>query len=664
MDFFTHQERARKASRWLVVLYVIAVVAIVACIALVAGGFWLYAGHQGIVQKTGLRAFLYVPWGIYLGAGAVGLATIAIASVYRMYELADGGEKVAQLVGGRKIAGDTRDRYERRLLNIVEEMSLAAGVPVPAVYVLDREGGINAFAAGWSPDDAAIAVTTGTMRQLKRDELQGVIAHEFSHVLNGDMRLNIKLIGLLNGLLVIALLGDMLMDLTRDSRGRSRDSKNNLVLAIFLAGLALYILGYLGVFFGNLIQAAVSRQREFLADASAVQFTRNPEGIGMALRKIGGASDRSALQDPHASQFAHMFFARGTRGWFASLMATHPPLEERISLVYGGRPMPFVKLVADEEPEDKDAPRSATAGGAAADNAWGGALAAGGASSALPAAASWSSAGVGMMGAIGNPAAAQLDHAVQLRAALPPLLRDAIANTNGAVALSYALLLEAPGTPGRQAQLERIGAERAPAVEALAEVLSAPGLGAGVRLAMLDLAAPALKQMGPESRKTFLDRASQLAAADGKMSLAEFALITVLERRLAAPRDAASQRHYTTLSMLAGECRMILSLLAYADNTVAPGDAFQKGYAPLAFPGTVPVLPRADVKLPAVREAMVRLNQLPPMQKPRVIKACLECVMADGELRPTEADLLRALCAALDSPVPPQLDAAALAKAA
>jgi Zn-dependent protease with chaperone function len=660
MDFFTHQERARKASRWLVVLYVIAVVAIVACIALVAGAFWIYAGHQSIWAKTGIRAFLYVPWGIYLGAGGIGLATIAIASVYRMYELADGGEKVAQLVGGRKIAGDTRDRYERRLLNIVEEMSLAAGVPVPAVYVLDREGGINAFAAGWSADDAAIAVTTGTMRQLKRDELQGVIAHEFSHVLNGDMRLNIKLIGLLNGLLVIALLGDMLMDLTRHSRGRSRDSKSNLVLAIFLAGLALYVLGYLGVFFGNLIQAAVSRQREFLADASAVQFTRNPEGIGMALRKIGGASDRSALEDPHASQFAHMFFASGTRGWFASLMATHPPLDERITAVYGGQPMPFVRLVADEEPEDKDAPRSSAAA-APADNTWG--QVAGTGAAAAPA-AGWGQAGMGMMGAIGNPAAAQLDMAVQLRAALPPLLREAIANTNGAVALSYALLLDAPGTPGRQAQLEKIGAERSQPVEAIAALLSAPGLGSGVRLAMLDLAAPALKQMGPESRKTFLERASQLAAADGKVSLAEFALITVLERRLAPPRDAASQRHYTTLSMLSGECRIILSLLAYADNSVQPDAAFQKGYALLGFPGTVPLLPRAEAKLAAVREAMVRLNQLPPMQKPRVIKACLECVMADGELRPTEADLLRAVCASLDSPVPPQLDAAAVAKAA
>ena len=319
MDFFGHQDAARRATGRLVALFVLAVLAIVAC---------TYAAAQALLFVGNGHAH-FQP-GLLLVVALVTFAIIGLAMTWKTSELRSGGGKVASLLGGTEVPLDPSDAKERMLRNIVEEMSIAAGVPVPEIWVLEDEAGVNAFAAGWSPADAAVAVTRGCLEALDRDELQGVIAHEFSHVFHGDMRLNIRLMGVLFGIVCLATIGRILVR----SVGSSRGNKKGGPAGIIAFGVCLVIIGWVGVFFARLIQAAVSRQREFLADASAVQYTRNPRGIGMALAKIGGLTAR--LETPHAEEASHMLFADGVARLLGSAFATHPPVATRVERILPG----------------------------------------------------------------------------------------------------------------------------------------------------------------------------------------------------------------------------------------------------------------------------------------------------------------------------------------
>ena len=323
MDFFTQQEKSRKKTGLLVFFFITAVVLIIAA---------LYAVITAILFYNKMVIDPFQPVLLLCVAGGT-LAIVIGGSLFKTSQLRRGGAAVAKMLGARPVARDTRDLKEKQFLNVVEEMAIASGVTVPDAYVLDEQG-INAFAAGWGTSDAAVCVTTGCLNFLTRDELQGVIAHEFSHVLNGDMRLNIRLMGLIFGILVIAQIGYFI--LRGSSRGRVRISSGrgksgSGAAVIFLVALALMCIGYIGVFFGNLIMAAVSRAREFLADASAVQFTRNPSGIAGALKKIGGLADGSLIHHPNAAQASHMFFANGISSFWSNMFATHPPLAKRVS---------------------------------------------------------------------------------------------------------------------------------------------------------------------------------------------------------------------------------------------------------------------------------------------------------------------------------------------
>ncbi len=327
-SFFENQDAARRNTSRLVVLFALAVVAIDAMLYALAV---VLTGGQ--VDRVTGQAELILDWWqpeLLLQISLLTLAVVALGSLYKISQLRAGGHVVAEALGGTPIPTDTRDREERKILNVVEEMAIAAGLPAPPVYVMEQEPGINAFAAGFSPSDAVIGVTRGCVRQLSRDEFQGVIAHEFSHILNGDMRLNIRLMGVLHGILLIGIIGYFLL---RSSMYASigRRNRDNSGMAMLAIGFGLMAIGSVGTFFGTLIKASVSRQREFLADASAVQFTRNPLGIAGALKKIGGYQSGSLMQSPNAPESSHLFFSQGLRGGMQSLFATHPPLDERIA---------------------------------------------------------------------------------------------------------------------------------------------------------------------------------------------------------------------------------------------------------------------------------------------------------------------------------------------
>ncbi|MFS8137654.1 MAG: M48 family metallopeptidase [Thermomonas sp.] len=311
MNFFEHQAAARRTSSRLVILFGLAVVGIVLAVDLAA---WIATrGSPGMVAFTSVAT----------------LAVIALGSMYRISSLSGGGEPVALQMGGVPVPENTTDLDLRRLRNVIEEIAIASGVPVPKIYVLEHEDAINAFAAGYSPSDAVIAVTRGALDRLNRDELQGVIAHEFSHILNGDMRLNIRLIGILFGILMIGLIGRKILWHGRFS-GRSKGAG-----AMFAAALVALIVGYIGLFFGRMIKAGVSRSRESLADASAVQFTRQSQGLAGALKKIGGLEAGSRLNNRgDAEEVSHMLFGEGVG--FSGLFATHPPLLKRIQALEPG----------------------------------------------------------------------------------------------------------------------------------------------------------------------------------------------------------------------------------------------------------------------------------------------------------------------------------------
>lgn len=319
--FFEQQDRARTRTTVLVIYFAISLVCIIAAVYL-ASVVIVFKTHGN--QPGGSPPPEFALWDpvIFLYAVLGTLGVVILGSVYKIAALAKGGSVVAESLGGRLLSASPVDPSERQLLNVIEEMAIASGMAVPRVYVLDNESSINAFAAGHTPEDAAIGVTRGCMTLLNRDELQGVIGHEFSHIANGDMRLDMRIMGVLFGIVCLSVIGQVLI-YTRGGRGRN---------PLMFLGLALIVIGAIGVFFGRLIQAALSRQREFLADASSVQFTRNPAGLSAALQKLGGIG--SQVKSAHAGEASHMFFGNGMGpSLLSAALSTHPPLAERIRAI-------------------------------------------------------------------------------------------------------------------------------------------------------------------------------------------------------------------------------------------------------------------------------------------------------------------------------------------
>jgi Zn-dependent protease with chaperone function len=652
MDFFARQDRARRKTKWLVLYFIIAVALLIGAVYFIA--LLAFAGVQAKQhQAYDAAPVLFALWNptVFLGATFGVLAVIFLGSAYKINELAAGGSAVATLMGGRLVSQTTADANERKLLNVVEEMAIASGVPMPQVYVLEDERGINAFAAGHSTGDAAIGVTRGCIEMLSRDELQGVIGHEFSHILNGDMRLNLRLIGIIFGLLCIATIGRVLL------YARSSNSRDKNPLPIL--GLALIALGAIGVFFGRLIQAAVSRQREFLADASSVQFTRNPGGLSGALQKIGRYSYGSKLQSNHAPDLCHMFFGNGLGEPLFGAMATHPPIPDRIRAIdpaWDGKFPPLqaeqietVKRAAISEWKHTRQPMPEIFGGVL-----GGTIIAGGvdrppvirSTSVLP--------------NLGNPSPLHLKYAEQLRAALPENLRAAAREPLAATALIYALLLDA-GEKLRAEQLAEIARRTSSSVSEKAAALFPEVfvVARRARLPLVNLALGALRNLRPGEFKSFSETLKWLAGSDGKVELFEFVLQKIVLHHLAPNfegRRPATVQFYT-LKPLVPDCAVVLSALAGAGSSDAAEvqKAFDAGSPYLRAPADVPLalLPPGQCGVDPIDAALNRLVQAVPVIKKNLIEACVHVVGADGVIVESEAELLRAIADTLDCPIPP-----------
>jgi Zn-dependent protease with chaperone function len=619
--FFEHQQLARRNSKVMVLLFSLAVVAVVTAVDAVLGA--LYAWSYGEPA----------PVGVYLAGAAATAALIGLVSLFNVVRLAEGGPAVARMVGARRVAPDTADPLERRLRNVVEEMAIASGVRVPEVYVMDAEQGINAFAAGWDVSGAVVAVTHGALQSLTRDELQGVIAHEFSHILNGDMRLNVRMIAVLAGIVFIGSVGEFVM---RSMRG-SRDGKA--AGGAFLAGLAIFVIGYVGLFFARLIKASVARQREFLADASSVQFTRNPDGIAGALDQIRASPSGTLIANRYAEELSHMFFGPSVKVRFGGLLATHPPLDERMRRVHPRFQPAEYRAKRDAAPAAPAPLAGLKATGRRAGDV----------------ASAWGRSPEQSAALVGTLDAAKMDFAMRLLAALPTPLQDGMRSLEAAPAALVALLLAEPEV-AREQQLAAIPgrelAQRAREAAALTR-----GLGLEFHLPLIDLGLATLRAAPQAAREELVAALEAVVNADRRVSLHEFVVLSLVRAQL-LPKPAPAQ--VKRIAQLSGEAATVLALVAHAgtrpDATGSREAALQAAIKAGADIMGIPAQAGIPLDLQSANAALEALRSLAPMEKGLLVKGLFAAATHDGTIRVAEAGLLRLVGAMLDCPLPPLLD--------
>ncbi len=652
MDFFAAEQRAKKRTTRLLILFGLAVAGTIAAgyvgtvLALRANSVRqsFRHGYQGYSSQD--EAEVDAPFwrpGLFAAVAVGTLGVIGGASLYKWSEFSAGGSAVAEGVGGRRVDPHTTDPREHQLLNVVEEMAIASGLPVPALYILDKEPAINSFAAGLTSSDAVVTVTRGALEKLNRDEIQGVVAHEFSHILNGDMRMNVRISAIIFGILVIGLAGRATLWGMRYGRfGSSRGKGGGGVLVVLAIGLGLLVVGYVGYFFGKLIQASLSRQREFLADASAVQFTRNPPGVTGALKKIGGYAIGSTLETHKASEISHFFFAQEFVSNFGGLWATHPPLDVRIRAIepqFDGKffePAEVVDVAKEPWSKVPHMPPAPPVPSPQAAMAFGAALAA-------------------AAGTLSPEGAAQ---AQSILAEIPAGIRTAARSPHDAPILLFGLLLDDDEAVRRKQLASLASSDGGDVLRTLEQLDPAlRQLKPAHKLPVLQLALPALKALPPTALNSFAGTLDDLVQADGRVTTFEFALQRLVLRALSinrAPSAVVTQIY--SFQAVTVEISVVLSALAHASSAdeAEASRAFAEGAAQLKLvEGKISFLSEADSGLVQLDAALDKLAGASGPIKQRLLMAAAHVVSADGVLLTQEAELLRAVAASLDVPVPP-----------
>jgi Zn-dependent protease with chaperone function len=618
VDFFRQQDQARRTSRRLVLWYLLAVAFVVACFDLVAtlayavlatyGALPLAGGEELVwrgLWRTYGHALLHVPAAVHYAVSGLVTTVILAVTARRAWQMSEGGPAVAAILGAHYLDRSRCTPAEAKLLNVVEEMAIASGIAVPPVYLLRDEEAINALVAGHSPNEAVIVATQGAVHKLSRDELQGVMGHEFSHILNGDMALNARLVSLLAGVACFGEWGEaMVWAAAAEAARKTREERGGEVLEAMF-GTAIAFIGFPGLFAAEAIKAAISRQRELLADAASVQFTRNPDGIAGALDSIRYLKAGTTLHTAYAIELSHMFFAPAVARWWA--WPSHPPIEERIRRVHP-------RFVQEDYRRTRHASTYRDGRVAVLDGAGNIVKVMG---------------GIGALAAvIETPRPEHVDHARALLERLPQALKRRVASADGAKQVILALL----------------GTQTAP-----------EGLGRHQALLVIELALPSLKQMKQQERNAFLAEVSRLVQADGKVTLSEFVQATLLRQHLREGAGKPIPTKFRKVEDVAQDAHLVLSLIAHASQgDTAAAHAKGKAVLGIALSGPLPVAEMSSARL---GEALERLRHLQPFEKPRVLKACVEAAAADGVFRLAEAELVRAVAATLDCPLPPVIGA-------
>lgn len=633
MNFFQHQDVARKKTTQLVILLFVAVLSLIAitvfAVAVFVYFFQTYSDSATMAhtysQSFGTHFFHLLNSTLILYVSVGVISVVGLGSLFKTFQLGKGGKIVAESLGGKLISQGTQDQEERRLLNVVEEMAIASGNPVPQVYILDEES-INAFAAGKNRRDAVIGVTRGCIQLLNRDELQGVMAHEFSHIHNGDMRLNMRLVAILHGILVIGLIGYFILRGSTTTR-RGKNAGNQAIL-----GLTLVAIGYTGTFFGNVIKSAVSRQREFLADASAVQFTRNPDGISGALKKIGGYTQGSELKSGAASEYSHMYFGQGIKTALNGLMATHPPLSQRIQRI-----KPDWKTDSQSPHHTHNTEHFSTD-------------AASGFSAGEYTNDSTNTIKEQIINSIGAPQPKHHKYAKDFLSQLPSILKNAAHETYSARALIYCLLLDTSNTV-RKNQLTALKDQSHPATFSVIQKIyeSLNQRHRQNRISILELCIPALKQMSAPQYQVFKKNLVRLIQTDKKITLFEWCLYRIVTHTL----EKRTTKEDKTLRQVKPAIETLLSIVAQIGENQNPTKAFNAGVNELDQRIRSYKYLTNGLNYSKIDKALNLLNRLKPLEKPKLLKALLATIIFDKRITQNEIELFRAVAESLDCPTPP-----------
>ncbi len=671
IDFAEQQDRARRRTALLLWIYLLAASIISVLVSLLIWGFvWVGGNMAGLGGKSGdveeVHAFAgkVEQWIRFDAHGraflaicvAITMVMIVGSSWWKYLQIVAGGQAVAESMRGQLIPTNSRDPDERRVLNVVEEMALAANIPVPPVYLMPRQRGINAFAAGRSTEDAVVGITEGAMKRLTRDQLQGVVGHEFSHILNGDMKLDLRLIALLHGLLAVCVLGRVLCDIAMgtDSDGEAifgSESRKG-VLALFPLGILLMGIGYSGWIIGCFIQACVSRQREFLADASAVEFTRNPQGITDALRAIGGASPTggSAVRGTSLDGYRHMFFASSVM-WAEGVLSTHPPLDDRIKRLdahWDGSYLTPPSIIMDDPSTSTDAfnARSKWFRGVVGGVTAASAIGSGPTSPQMP-------ASMPVQGVTGG-----IERSRGLLMRLPEQIGDALREPYEARLALFAILLGArgKGTTAEVAALTaRLKDDEVKQTLVFARLLAGvPAVARFARLPMVQVALSSLSSLSPEQLTRFREDIRLLVDADGRIDLDEWLLVLMLDQQLSARMgNPPTPREMRPLRTLSRQCSVVIWTLAFAGQkeTRLAQHAAQLGFEQLML-GGLPSLEPTDLKRAEMESALRVLAATPANVRAKIMSACAAVIGADGQVTDRESDLLQFLSQMLHTPLP------------
>jgi Zn-dependent protease with chaperone function len=648
-NFFERQDEARGNCQKLVLLFVIAVLCIIVAVYFafrLVRYIYLVTEVISVTNPAGpigkMAGFAWWDQASFILVFITVTLFILIASLIKMQQLQKGGGAIAEMLGGRLIPKNSANPSEHQLLNVVEEMAIASGIPVPPVYILDKEDGINAFASGLTINDAAIAVTQGALDLFTRDEMQGIVAHEFSHILNGDMRLNIQLIGIIYGILVVGIIGGEILEYRRIS---------STSIVLFLAGILLVIIGYIGTFTGRLIQSAVSRQKEFLADASAVKFTRNPDGLASALKKIGGYIFGSEINSATAKQASHLFFGESHSDFlFPDYLATHPPLIERILCLdpsFDGifpkvkKGMTFQQYLSPDISVDEINPADATA------------------LTDQPVRAK----ATDITNLVGKPTTAHLDQSSVLLTSIRDNIKQELNNPADAANFIFALLL-GKDCRERELQLETIQRcliSKGNKEEALRLCSLTENLPEEQKLPLVEMALPQLRSLTAIEKRNFLEIINSLVSADQNITVFEFSLQCIVQQYLIRENEKVfGETTFTNVSQVGYQILITLRALANAGN-MGNADAARQAFNA----GTERISELAcknpdycytdNINFAEINTALKKLVNSSFKIKQMIIDACAHCAFADGTITVAEAELLRVISLALGCPLPPFL---------
>ena len=631
MDFFEHKAEAKRKTLWLYLLFAVAVaVIIVAVYAAVTVSHYLLAASADDIQAP--LQFWEMPR--FVLTSVITALVILMGSSYKIHQLKQGGgEAIARMLGGRRLK-NSKDPIERQLRNVIEEMAIASGVLTPAIYIIEQRG-INAFAAGYEQNDTVIAVTRGAMEMLNRDELQGVVAHEFSHILHGDTAIKMRMMGLLHGITMISDFGILLIAGRNSTKYSSRERATHPVM--MLSGMLFFIVGLLGMLAADLIKAAMSRQREFLADASAVQFTRNPEGIGNALKVIGGYKSGSRLNLPEIQQVSHLFFGEALQVWWQSnWWATHPPLETRIKRIepaFRGR----IEKVDEERVRFQNKSLAASL------------------FSPPPGRKQLHQSVDQVMQSIGEPSGDNLQQAQHLLQQIPESVHEVLSEPESARAMVYVLLLDDDKSVYNE-QLQLISQNDTS--RALREVVRIrgvmPQVATALRLPLIDLVSSHLMRLEKSERKRFLMLMKRLIGVNHSVSFFEYLTYQHFLHFFEFKGGQKSEK-FIPVEQFKSEVSIVLSMLCHLHDdkpamTQKPKHTFQDALA-LLFPG-YKVKAESNPGIKSVSESLEKLNLCSFEDKKRILNSVVYCVLSDGVISAEEVETVRLIATVLSCPMP------------